>query len=192
MTWEDWAPMGAFLLAAQITPGPNNTLFMTAGAARRLRPALAMIIGVGSALMALQFAIALGLGAALEAAPILKPAMAVVSSSLLTALAWRLWRANPASAARAAGGWAMAAFQFVNPKAWMLMTSATGFLPKHAPLPEAAIAAISVGGIGVCTALMWISLGAYLGGGLTNPARRRMFNRASAILIMALIPFLWL
>lgn len=174
-----------FSLAMSITPGPNNLLLTSSGLTygfRRTIPAMiGTLIGVG-----LLFVIAgAGVGAIVMAHPHSDLVLRVVGASYLIYLAVRLWRAGepgevekkpPLKAIQ------VAAFQFVNPKAWMMTISAISIYAAsaenyqlHASLVTVTFLVISAPCIAV-----WAGFGAGMKAVLTNPQRRQLFNRAMA------------
>ncbi len=120
----------AFILFAIVmssTPGPSNLILTSSGAAegvfRGLPALLGQVVGVGLML----FLVGFGLGEVdLENARIIQISKWCGIGFLLW-LAWKIASAHgKTSVARGArvGFWHMAAFQWVNPKSWLMCTSA--------------------------------------------------------------------
>ena len=76
-----------------------------------------------------------------------------------------------------------AAFQFLNPKAWvMTVTAATLFLPRELGLlASGGYMAVVMEGIGVPCMLVWALFGSSLRQVISAPRGRRVFNAAMAL-----------
>lgn len=187
------------IFAAAITPGPNNVIVMNAGARGGLAGGCQAVAGVivGSLLL-----LALSTGGV--AALIVGEPRAHQALSWLGA-GWLIWTGGTmilraGVVADATGSTlpctvlGVAAFQLINPKAWLLvlMATATATVGDGDLQPETvvALAAVLVGVTSVCLAL-WGLAGAVLGPWLAAPTRRKAFDRlmgsvliASAILLL--------
>jgi threonine/homoserine/homoserine lactone efflux protein len=121
------------LLAATVTPGPNNLLMLRIGLEHGLRAVLAPATGVvlgGVAMLLLSCA---GLARAFAAHPWLRAATAICGAGCVMWLGVRLICGSGTAArapVRSATGSAhdllhMFLFQFVNPKSWLLVLTIT-------------------------------------------------------------------
>ncbi len=127
-----------FAVVSSITPGPNNMMILASGVnfgfARSLRHLFGISLGFGLMILL----VGLGLHTLLERFPLIYSAMRWVGAAYLLGLAWKLANAGPPSAnaptaAHPMGFFAAAAFQWVNPKAWvMAVTAISTFLPAQA------------------------------------------------------------
>ncbi|WP_310388859.1 LysE family translocator [Roseateles sp.] len=189
----------AFATVTSITPGPNNMMLLASGVNHGFKKTLPHIAGISIGLMVLLLSAGLGLGALLQQWPQLYLALKGAGVAYMVWLAWKLWhaevpsgpgsdqRASPA-AAPLMGFWGAAAFQWVNPKAWMIAIGAVaGFTP-----PDGGYAAVL--GLALVCALvnapcvgLWALVGAKLSRWLAEPARRRVFNALMALLLLASI-----
>jgi threonine/homoserine/homoserine lactone efflux protein len=103
-----------------------------------LRRSLPHLAGISLGFGFMLVVVGLGLHAVLHDYPIVLDILRYVGSAYLLWLAYQLATAPPPSAAttdtaRPMGFWAAAAFQWVNPKAWvMAMTAMTTYLPENA------------------------------------------------------------
>ncbi|MCV2368048.1 LysE family translocator [Roseateles oligotrophus] len=188
----------AFATVTSITPGPNNMMLLASGVNHGFKKTLPHIAGISIGLLVLLLAAGLGLGALLQQWPQLYLGLKVVGVSYMVWLAWKLWHAeaptgpagNPASSGPASlmGFWGAAAFQWVNPKAWMIAIGAVaGFTA-----PDGGLAAML--GLALICALvnapcvgLWAFAGAKLSRFLAEPARRRAFNAVMALSLLASI-----
>jgi threonine/homoserine/homoserine lactone efflux protein len=91
------------------------------------------------------------------------------------------------------GFFGAAAFQWINPKAWLIAAAAAGeyLLPDRAlPVQLARIFVVFLL-VGMPCLLVWAALGSGAGRLLHSPARLRAFNVAMALLLVAsLVPVL--
>ena len=130
MPATELAALLAYATAMAFTPGPNTTLSAALAANGGLRAAMRFVLGVPVGWGALLVASVLGLGALLDAWPVLRGTVKVLGLAYMLWLAWKL--ARSATLARADGAplrvgfWQGVALQAVNIKAWMnaLMISA--------------------------------------------------------------------
>src|SRR5438105_3872073 len=108
------------------TPGPSNTLLTAIGARAGIRRGLASLLGQVTGMGAMLFAITLGLGNLLLAHPLALQVLKWGGAAMLCWMAWRIAATRPAEAAAnaPAGFLGMAAFQWVNPKGWLIGVAA--------------------------------------------------------------------
>jgi hypothetical protein len=105
-------------------------------------------------------------------------------------MAWRIATASPAEEATnaPAGFLRMAAFQWVNPKGWLIGVAAVAtFLDRRAggALAQAAILAILFTLVALPSCLPWLAFGATLQRFDRTPRARRLLNGAMAALLAA-------
>jgi threonine/homoserine/homoserine lactone efflux protein len=189
----DVPPLVTYLTVMSITPGPNNVMVTASGATFGYRATVPHILGIGGG-AALQTAlVCLGLGEMFERVPVLHTAMAWGGAAYLLYMAWRLVGAGAVSgkAATRPITWPeAAAFQAVNPKAWvMAITTAAVFLPRHgsAVAPAALIALLFVL-VNVPCVSVWALFGSAMRGVLARRKVRLAFNiTMSALLIMTAV-----
>jgi threonine/homoserine/homoserine lactone efflux protein len=135
------------------------------------------------------FLIALGLGEMFQRWPLFGEVLAWIGCAVMLWLAWRIATAGAARSKarpRPLSFLEASAFQWVNPKAWVLCigVSAT-FASGTAPVGEAAIAALVFAVSGLTSANGWAAFGAAIGRVLGTGWRLRVFNIAMAILLAA-------
>jgi threonine/homoserine/homoserine lactone efflux protein len=186
----DPLPCATYAFVMSITPGPNNVMLTAAGANFGLRRTLPHILGVTCGFGTLVAASCAGLGVVFTRWPQLQAALKWVGAAYLLYLGWQLLRAR-GGAAGAAGKPVTfaeaAAFQFLNPKAWvMALTAATLFLP---PQLGQLLAIGFVAGILTLVNLpcitVWAIFGSSLGLALTRPRARQIFNAVMALALAA-------
>jgi len=179
-------PFATYSCVMWITPGPNNVMLTASGANFGLRRTLPHMLGICSGFALQMLAVCTGLGAIFSRWPHLQDALRWLGAAYLVWLGWRLLRP-----AEAGGGHAprpltfleAAAFQFLNPKAWVMnLTAATLFLPRELG-PAAAAGYMLLWGVllpAPC-ALVWALFGTSLRGLLARPRGRLAFNSAMAL-----------
>ncbi len=182
-----------FALATLFTPGPNNIMLMATGLnfgfARTVPPGFGVPLGFGFMVMAVGF----GLGAVFAAYPVLYQVLKYAGAAYLLYLAWRIAKADGAhgeSRARPLTFLQAAAFQWVNPKAWVM---AVGAITAYAGIAAYPANVLVIGTIfavlGTVSSFTWVLFGTSLKRLVNNPRSMRIFNVAMALLLAAsLIP----
>ncbi|MDX3894151.1 LysE family translocator [Pusillimonas sp.] len=188
-----------FALAASITPGPNNTMLLASGAAFGFRRTLPHMLGVASGFFLTVLSIGLGLGAVFRSFPELYVWLRYLGTAYLLYLAWRMAASTPSGSggqgrigAGPLGFLDAAAFQWINPKSWTMAVAAlSAYTPTDNHLAYVVILS-SVWTLIVlpCVAL-WTGCGSLIRPVLDDPSRRRRFNRAMALLLVASLYPMW-
>ncbi|MEO0384641.1 MAG: LysE family translocator [Pseudomonadota bacterium] len=191
----------AFAFLSAGTPGPNNVMLMASGMNYGFRRSLGHITGVALGFPLMIVAVGLGLSQLFAMVPWLEIALKYVCAAYLIYLAYKIATARP----KIAEGGALevsgspltfvqaAAFQWVNPKAWVMATTALTVyaLPLSSTSNAFAVAAAFVFA-GTFTASSWTALGDRLRLFFSDPVRLRVFNAVAAVLLLAtLIPVFW-
>jgi threonine/homoserine/homoserine lactone efflux protein len=179
------------------TPGPGNALLTAVGARAGVRRGLPSLLGQVTGMGAMLFAITLGLGNVLLAHPLALQILKWGGAAMLCWMAWRIATAGHAEGAMnaPAGFLGMAAFQWVNPKGWLVGAAAIAtFLDRHAggALAQAALFAILFALVAFPSCLPWLAFGAGLQRFLRAPrARRALHGAMAALLAASTIPLVW-
>jgi threonine/homoserine/homoserine lactone efflux protein len=179
-------PFATYSWVMWITPGPNNVMLTASGANFGLRRTLPHMLGICCGFALQLLAVCAGLGAIFSRWPHLQDGLRWVGAAYLVWLGWRLLQpaqADGRQAPRPLTFLEAAAFQFLNPKAWVMnLTAATLFLPRE--LGAAAAAAyMLVWGVLIpapCV-LVWALFGTSLRALLTRPRGRLAFNSTMAL-----------
>ena len=112
-----------FCFVASVTPGPNNMMLLSSAVNFGVRRTLPHLLGVVLGVSAMVGLVGFGLDALFDRFPSLLPLMRWAGAAYLLWLAWRVANAGPAHEAAAEGRplgfFAAAAFQWINPKAWV-------------------------------------------------------------------------
>jgi threonine/homoserine/homoserine lactone efflux protein len=190
---HDPARLIAFVTFASVvagTPGPSNTLLTAIGSTVGVRKGLASLLGQVTGMGAMLFAIALGVGHLILAHPLALQILKWGGAGMLCWMAWRIATASPVEGAAngPAGFLGMAAFQWVNPKGWLVSITAVAiFLDRSsagAPA-QAATLAILFALVALPCCLPWLAFGAALQRILRTPRARRVLNAVMAALLLA-------
>lgn len=186
-----------FAVATSFTPGPNNLMLASAGARfgfARTLPHQAGVV-VGFAIMTL--AIGYGIAALLMAVPAIFLAMKVASIVYMLWLAWKIATAesgkSSASEKKPMGFLNAAAFQWVNPKAWIMALGAvTTYTTLAADLwLQILLITLILALVGVASSSTWVLFGQIIRRYLTTPSKRIVFNWTMAgLLVLSIVPVL--
>ena len=168
----------------------RNALLTAVGARVGVRQGLASLLGQVTGMGAMLVAITLGLGNVLLAHPLALEILKWGGAAMLCWMAWRIATAGRAEAAAnaPAGFLGMAAFQWVNPKGWLIGVAAIAtFLDRRAggAPAQAAVFAILFTLVAFPSCLPWLAFGAALQRFLRTPRARRILNGAMAALLAA-------
>ncbi len=185
----------AFAITACVTPGPNNAMIMTSGLNYGVKRSMPHYTGIVLGFPAMVLAVGVGIAQLFEQYPAFHTMLKLVGATYLSYLAYKIATA-PVSELKESRGKPFSfiqavAFQWVNPKAWVLAVGATvtytvlgdGYL-----LQVIAIALIFFI-FGAPCIMLWLWGGASLKKILQDPGYVRVFNMGMALLLMgSLIP----
>jgi threonine/homoserine/homoserine lactone efflux protein len=194
---ETLAALVAFSFVSSVTPGPNNVLLWASGAQFGVRRTIRHVVGTALGLGLMALAAAAGLAALITTVPGVAVAMKVVGSVYLLYLAVRIAGtggltqgelARPLGVARAA------AFQVVNPKAWIFALGAiTTFRPIDVPpLAGSVLVAATMMAVIVPTAAVWAAGGGAINRLLTSERSRRIVSLSLAALVVVTVVSVWI
>ena len=186
-----------FSFVTSVTPGPNNTFLLSSGVNFGLRKSLAYLNGIIAGLTGMMLAIGLGLGAIFQNFPIVYQVLKYVGFAYILYLAWLIVRSTSKSDSGEVnyiGFWKSTAFQFVNPKAWIVLAS---YMATFVPLDAGVFESVLVCAVFLIAtypgALTWAISGQLLKTWLSRPRARKIFNLTSAILlVLSMLPVLFL
>lgn len=195
--WRRLALLFGFAVASTWTPGPNNIMLASSGATFGVRATQPHAFGVALGFPVMLFLVALGLGEAFKASPLLRESLRWAGAALLLYLGWRIAAAGRASAgsrgSRPLTFLEAAGFQWINPKAWtMAIGTASVYLVGAAPVLEAAACAALFVVAGIGSSQTWTLFGAALRALLSTEARLRAFNVTMGLLVASFVVFLFL
>ena len=128
MTVDLLLALAAYAFVTSITPGPNNTMLLASGANFGFWPTVPHLFGINLGFSAMVLAVGLGAGSVFAAFPLLHTVLRWGGTAYLCYLAWKIansgemdadgHKATPMTFLQAA------AFQWVNPKAWIMAIGA--------------------------------------------------------------------
>ncbi len=185
-----------FSVVMYITPGPNNVMVAASAANHGIRATVPHMLGIAGGFSLMLTLVCAGFGAALLSWPPLLPLFRWAGAAWLLWLAWQIAIAPPPGErgrTRVLGFLGAAAFQWINPKAWLIAVAAAGeYLSPHRPLigQLARIFPVFLV-VGMPCLMVWALLGSGAGRLLRSPARLRAFNVAMAVLlVLSVLPVL--
>lgn len=183
-----------FALAMSITPGPNNALVMASAMNFGFVRTLPHQAGIQIGFALILFATALGLQATTSWAPWLSPVMSIAGAAIVLHFAWLLATSrDPSAVATAVRPWTMleaAAFQWVNPKAWLMAMTAVGaYLPSDAEHQAPFTLTLVFALVGAPSVALWALAGSNVGRAARDARLLRMINIAmAAALALSIVP----
>lgn len=182
-----------FAFSAAFTPGPNNIMIMASGLNFGVKASLPHFLGICFGFPSMILAVGFGLGYVFERYAWLHELIQFVGIVYLLYLAWLIFKASPrherASVAKPLTFLQAALFQWVNPKAWIMGTSAiAAYTTVGADLHLQVLALVFVFWLMTFpSAGVWMMGGVWLQRVLTNPVHSRIFNAVMAVLLVASI-----
>ena len=186
----------AFSFVSAVTPGPNNVLLWASGTEFGFRRTLRHVVGTAIGIGALALAAAAGLAALVTGAPELGLVMKIGGSIYLLWLAYRIARAGALArpdVAQPLGIREAAAFQVVNPKAWVFALGAmTTFRLVGVPGDLGGPAAAGVMALVVLpSAAIWAAAGGSIGRLVSSERARRIVSLILGGVLVVTVVLAW-
>lgn len=180
-----------FALVTSITPGPNNTMLLASGVNFGFHRTIPHMLGITCGFFVLVVAVGFGLGTVFQTYPMLYTVLRYAGAAYLLYLAWKIAHSGPVAEGEQGEGKPIsylgaAAFQWVNPKAWIM---AIGAISTYTPMQgyftnviviAAVFALINLPSVGV-----WAGCGTLLRNVLHDRRWLRLFNWGMALLLVA-------
>lgn len=186
-----------FVFSTSGTPGPNNIMLLSSGVNFGIQRSLPHVLGINLGFPIMVTAVGIGLMTLFQQFPSLYFILKIAGIGYLLFLAFKIAntpvnvdakaQAKPISFLQAA------AFQWVNPKAWVMAVSAIVAFSSinDAQMLEVAVIALIYLICGLPCSFAWLSAGVGLKKVLENPIFVVWFNRAMALLlIISIIPMM--
>ena len=197
MPLEQLLALAILAFVGSFTPGPNNMIATVTGANHGFRAALPHIFGVPFGFASMLIAGAVGVAALLLTYPFIAALIKWAGIAYLLFIAWQLARPNvigeesEGTTMKPLSFWQSAAFQYANPKAWMLAAATAGsFMASNATIARIAIVVVVFSITAMFSVITWAWVGAALRNWLGVGSRMRIFNVAMGVLLAATA--LWL
>lgn len=181
-----------FAFVSSITPGPNNTMLLASGVNFGFRRSLPHALGVSVGFMLMVLAVGLGLGAVFKAVPLAYTVLRWVGAAYLLYLAYRIATSGPMNAPgtdserQPMSFLAAAAFQWVNPKAWVMAIGAiTTYTPAEGYTANVFVVALVFAVVNLPSVCLWVGCGTALRSVLQDRRWLMLFNGLMAVLLVA-------
>jgi threonine/homoserine/homoserine lactone efflux protein len=190
MPLETFLALVLFAFTTSITPGPNNMMLFASGVNFGFARTVPHMLGIGVGFFSLLIGVGLGLGALLQTVPILYTTLKFAGGAYLLWVAWKIGTSRTLSDGQA-GAKPMtflgaAAFQWVNPKAWvMAITAMATYTNPDAYLMTVLLVAFAFALVNLPSVSTWAGFGSALREWLSVPARLKWFNITMAVLLVA-------
>lgn len=174
-----------------ITPGPNNLMLLASGVNFGIVRTVPHMLGISIGFLVLLLAVGFGLGAVLTAFPALHTGLKIAGAVYLLYLAWKI------ATSRSMGGKGetdarpmrfidAAAFQWVNPKAWvMAITAMAVYTNPERPFLSVILIGVAFTVVNLPSVSVWAGFGTALRGFLSDPVRLKWFNIGMGVLLAA-------
>ena len=180
-----------FTASASFTPGPNNIMILSSGLNFGVRRSLPHLCGVCVGLAVMLIAVGSGVGYLFSKYQYIHEAIKIIGVCYLSYLAWKIATSAPSQQADTLAEpltfMQAALFQWVNPKALVMGTSAIAtFTTVGSDLvPQIALIVLVFFIMAWPAVASWLMFGASLQRVLANPNHQRRFNIAMALILMA-------
>lgn len=190
MPLELFLGLATFAAVTCFTPGPNNTMLMASGINFGMRRTTPHVLGVTLGFAFMVLAVGLGIGQALVASPIVYKGLKLIAVAYLLWLAWGIAVSGGVpegeAGARPLSFLEACAFQWVNPKGWIMAVGATtSYAVAGSQLASAAMIAGVFAVIGFASSASWAVFGSGFRLMLGRPGLVRVVNVVLAVLLVA-------
>jgi threonine/homoserine/homoserine lactone efflux protein len=179
-----------FAFVTSITPGPNNMMLLASGVNFGFTRTIPHMLGISCGFTLMVALIGFGLGEVFQRVPVLYSVLKFTGAVYMLWLAWAIAHSGPVGDGEVQGKpmtfLQAAAFQWVNPKAWVMGIGAiaTYSQPDNYLTSIVLIAGI-FGLVNLPSVGVWAAFGSALRQFLRNPVIVRWFNWAMALLLVA-------
>jgi threonine/homoserine/homoserine lactone efflux protein len=190
-------PLLTFTVTLSFTPGPNIIMITASGANFGFRRTVPHMLGIVVGFPVMTIAIGMGLGEIFKTSPRLHLVLQYVGAAYLLFLAYRIavaGRAEGRAAARPMTFLQAAAFQWVNPKAWLMVTGAISAFTTVGgdPMVEILVITLVFGLMTVPSVGLWTLFGVAIGRMLRSESALRTFNVAMGLLLAASVALIFI
>ena len=196
MPLDTFLALVLFAFTTSITPGPNNMMLFASGVNFGFRRTIPHMLGIGVGFLSLLLGVGLGLGALLHSFPVVYLVLKFAGGAYLVWIAWKIATSRSLSekesGARPMSFLDAAAFQWVNPKAWvMAVTAMATYTIPQIYLVSVVLVGVAFAAVNVPSVSTWAGFGSALRDWLSHPVRLKWFNISMAVLlVLSLWPML--
>ena len=190
MSLDTFVALVLFAFTTSITPGPNNMMLFASGVNFGFARTIPHMLGIGAGFLSLLIGVGLGHGALLETVPLVYHVLKFAGGAYLLWIAWKIGSSRSLAEGEA-GGRPMtflgaAAFQWVNPKAWvMAVTAMATYTDPDYYLPTVLMVGVAFAAVNLPSVSTWAGFGSALREWLSVPVRLKWFNITMAVLLVA-------
>jgi threonine/homoserine/homoserine lactone efflux protein len=190
MTPEIFLTLLVFAFVTSITPGPNNFMLLASGVNFGFKRTIPHMFGIGSGFFTLLLGVGLGLGALIQSFPLAYGILKFAGGGYLIYLAYKIATSRSLNTvdgkARPMTFMEAAAFQWINPKAWvMAVTAMATYTSSEAYFATVLTVGIAFALVNIPSVSSWAAFGQMMRGWLADPLRLKWFNITMAILLVA-------
>ncbi len=183
-------PLAMFALVSSITPGPNNVMLASSGLNFGFRRSVPHLLGVNLGFTLMIFLVGIGLGSVFQQVPQLYTVLKYAGAAYLLYLAWKIANSGSMDDGETRGKpftfLQAAAFQWVNPKAWVMAVGVVAtYTPQNGFFANLIIATVVCGIVNLPSIGIWVTFGTALRRVLHKPWAIRAFNVSMALLLVA-------
>lgn len=189
MPLETFLALVLFAFTTSITPGPNNMMLFASGVNFGFRQTIPHMLGIGAGFLSLLIGVGFGLGALMQSVPLVYTVLKFAGGAYLIWIAWKIGTSRSLSEGKA-GARPMtflgaAAFQWVNPKAWvMAVTAMATYTNPAAYTATVLIVGFAFALVNLPSVSTWAGFGSALREWLSVPVRLKWFNITMAVLLV--------
>jgi threonine/homoserine/homoserine lactone efflux protein len=193
MPAETFLALLVYAFVTSITPGPNNLMLLASGVNFGFMRTVPHMLGIGFGFLLLLLGVGFGLGAVLSAFPALHLLLKIAGGAYLLYLSWRVAMSRSMDnggreGARPMSFWEAVAFQWVNPKAWvMAFTAMAVYTSPEAPFISVLVISGAFALVNLPSVSSWAGFGTALRRFLSEPARLKWFNIAMGLMLAATV-----
>ena len=191
MSYDAFLALLVYAFVTSITPGPNNFMLLASGVNFGFVKTIPHMLGIGFGFLSLLLGVGFGLGAVLMAFPALHTVLKIAGGAYLLYLAWRIGMSRSLGKDGESKGRPMtfleaSAFQWINPKAWvMAVTAMAVYTSAEAPFLSVLLISGAFALVNLPSVSTWAGFGMALRGFLADPVRLKWFNIAMGMLLAA-------
>ena len=189
MPLETFLALVLFAFTTSITPGPNNMMLFASGVNFGFRRTVPHMLGIGAGFLSLLIGVGLGLGALMQTVPVAYTILKFAGGLYLVWIAWKIGTSRSLTEGEAGADpmsfLGAAAFQWVNPKAWIMAVTAMATYTNPAQyVPTVLLVGVAFALVNVPSVSTWAGFGSVLRDWLAVPVRLKWFNITMAILLV--------